>query len=182
MATMIKIGRLMVALVVLGLPTLVSAEFYKYVDKDGKVQFTDNIANIPADQRSQVQEYEDAPEKPRAGVSGDSETTKAAAEKEPLSDEDNGSAAAEQLRETGRQLGEEYEALMKEKEELEKQEFKRLTSRAGRNLVERINDLNARIADYDQRLEAHNKAVEAHNARIENKARAGSAQAEPPSK
>ena len=37
--------------------TAVSAEFYKYLDKDGNVRFTNDYFQIPKDQRDGMQEY-----------------------------------------------------------------------------------------------------------------------------
>ncbi|MBE9582728.1 MAG: DUF4124 domain-containing protein, partial [Proteobacteria bacterium] len=54
-----KLRQCVIVLILTIFPALASAEFYKYVDKNGSVRFTDNLANVPADQRSQVDEYED---------------------------------------------------------------------------------------------------------------------------
>jgi hypothetical protein len=37
------------------MPLLVSAEYYKYIDKNGNVSFTDNIVNVPEDQRQNAE-------------------------------------------------------------------------------------------------------------------------------
>ncbi len=41
----------MISLVCLALATPASAGMYKWKDKDGKIYFTDNISQVPADQR-----------------------------------------------------------------------------------------------------------------------------------
>jgi hypothetical protein len=44
--------------------TLSQAEFYKYVDKDGNILFTDDLSRIPSDQRHHLGRYDDAPASP----------------------------------------------------------------------------------------------------------------------
>jgi hypothetical protein len=34
-----------------------SAEFYKYTDEDGNVRFTDDINQVPEEQRSKIRSY-----------------------------------------------------------------------------------------------------------------------------
>ncbi len=184
MSGMMKLWRLMVVLVVLGYPVFVEAEFYKYVDQDGRVQFTDNLANVPLDQRPGVQEYEDAPlrttrEKPKK-EKGDGEKTSGTEATEAGAEVEN--AVERRLEEEGERLREEYEALMEEKGKLDQAASKRLGSIARKRLVGKIKDFNARIADYEKRREAHNKAVEAYNAKLteEAEAQASSPPAENP--
>jgi hypothetical protein len=47
----------MVVLVVLLVPGLAGAEFYKYRDANGVLRFTDDITEVPEDQRPQLKEY-----------------------------------------------------------------------------------------------------------------------------
>lgn len=44
-------------LILLLVPALSFAEFYKYRDKDGILRFTDNLVDVPADQRPKVHSY-----------------------------------------------------------------------------------------------------------------------------
>ena len=169
----------LILLVITGLPALASAEFYKYVDKNGSVRFTDNLANVPADQRSQVDEYEDPPypssQEKRTEVEADEKLDREKSDqpaqaghppKEPLIERMKSNAAAQKLKETGARLREEYEALMKEREQLDKISTIRMTPAARKELVEKITGFNARIRDYDKRKEAYNKEAQAHNASI----------------
>jgi len=40
--------------------TLVHAEFYKYIDKNGEIHFTDNILSVPENNRGQIKTYKEA--------------------------------------------------------------------------------------------------------------------------
>ena len=37
-----------------------SAQFYKYIDEDGNIRFTDDINQVPKQQRTTVKSYEEA--------------------------------------------------------------------------------------------------------------------------
>jgi hypothetical protein len=46
-------------LVLLVLPVSVSAEIYKYRDQNGVLRFTDNLAEVPAPQRENIEQYQE---------------------------------------------------------------------------------------------------------------------------
>ena len=50
-----KIFTAIIVSLVLLLSVLAGAEYYKYIDEDGNVSFTDNIMNVPEDQRQNTQ-------------------------------------------------------------------------------------------------------------------------------
>ncbi|MBW2109796.1 MAG: DUF4124 domain-containing protein [Deltaproteobacteria bacterium] len=167
-------------LMMLGWPNWAHAEFYKYVDKDGHVQFTDNLANVPADQRKQVEAYEETFQQLQTAQPDSSQT----AAQEAANQEDAGTSRSEgrdeetgtggkalgttvqQLKDEATALKQEYKDLEKEQQALEARAKKRLPRDERIALDKRIADFNARLKDYRRRLDAHNKAVQAHNARI----------------
>jgi hypothetical protein len=46
-------------LVLLVLPVLVSAEIYKYRDRNGVLRFTDNLTEVPVAQRENIEQYQE---------------------------------------------------------------------------------------------------------------------------
>ena len=44
-----------------------AAQFYKYVDKDGNIHFTDDINQVPPEQRAKIRSYEESESNPEAG-------------------------------------------------------------------------------------------------------------------
>jgi hypothetical protein len=75
----------------------------------------------------------------------------------------------QKLREAGARLKEEYQALMKEKGELEKIAGRRLTETERKELIKKVRDYNSRTEDYEKRRQAFDKEVEAYNAEIKEK-------------
>jgi len=166
-------------LTVASFPTVARGEFYRYIDGNGNVRFTDNLANVPPEQRTRVEEYKEVvPDRPslkeeEAKGKGQDEgkgTEPEAAEGTAKTDTETGSAMddgkteamRQKLKDEGLRLQEEYDALMEEREKLDKAASTRLTPAAQRGLVDKIKDFNARIQDYEKRRETHNKAVEAY--------------------
>lgn len=169
-------------LTLIALPVFASAEFYRYVDQEGKTHYTDDIANIPADQRSHVSEYDDAA--PGSSLQqetetttqeeGDREATLSAPEEMPPQrapgvGEDETEAVDQRLKETGVALEQEYQALMEERKQLDEAAKRPMTPAMRRDLVEKVRDFNSRINDYEKRRTAFNGEVEAYNAGIEKK-------------
>ena len=42
-------------------PNTAKADFYKYVDKNGNIVFTDDLSTIPKNQRSKAEKYDEPP-------------------------------------------------------------------------------------------------------------------------
>ncbi len=50
-------GRWLISLSLLLFSMSASAEYYRYIDKDGNVHFTDDLTNVPENQRTDIHEY-----------------------------------------------------------------------------------------------------------------------------
>ena len=48
-----------ILLILLVLPALASAEIYKYRDQNGVLRFTDNLAEVPVEQRENMDQYQE---------------------------------------------------------------------------------------------------------------------------
>jgi len=177
-----KLWGWIIVLTLIALPGFASGEFYRYVDQEGKTHYTDDIANIPADQRSRVSEYEDVSH--RSSLKEETETTTPEEESrepavsgpevmrpqgEPGVGEDETKTVEQRLRETGTALEQEYQALMEERKQLDEAAKRPLTPTSREKLVEKIREFNSRSNDYKERREAFNQDVEAYNAGIEDK-------------
>lgn len=177
-----KLRGWIIVLTLIALPGFASAEFYRYVDQEGKTHYTDDIANIPADQRSHISEYEDVSH--RSSLKEETETTTPEEEsrepavsepevmrpqREPGVGEGEKKAVDQELRETGTALEQEYQALIEERKQLDEAAKRPVTPASREKLVQKIRDFNSRSKDYEKRREAFNQDVEAYNAGIEDK-------------
>ena len=88
------------------IPGLCFAEFYKYKDANGVLRFTDNLGEVPKDQRENIQEYK--------------ESVTPAATEEPVKETLDLNARADQLNVERDSLAKEYAELEKDRENLEK--------------------------------------------------------------
>jgi hypothetical protein len=184
-----RLGQWIIVLILTGIYTLSSAEFYRFVDEKGKVHFTDDLANVPVEQRPKVYEYEEpydqsAPEegteRQEPQTEGPEEDLKETEEvrlqtEVPTTEAQTTQAPAiegeektleQKLRETGARLTKEYQALMKERERLDEIATRKLTRADRRELNKRIREYNSHTEDYEKRRAAFNKEVEDYNASI----------------
>ena len=178
-----RLGQWMIVLILTGTSALASAEFYRYTDEKGKVHFTDDLGNVPFEQRPKADEYEEpyeeltqegsVEEEEETETSEDilEETTEARPQQEAQLKEVKEKTVEQKLKETGAKLQEEYEALSKERGELDKMATVPLTETTRKELVKKVKDFNLRSKDYEMRRKAFNKEVEAYNARIKEEVR-----------
>lgn len=134
-----------------------SAEFYRYVDQHGNVLYTDDVNQIPADQRDKVTAYEESYGEPEPEAP----------------DETPGQAKASGNKAAMNAMEEERQALEAQKKELDK-EFEDLKARrtqldeAKANAVtpEQIKAYNQEIIDFNTRAKAHQEKLDAYTAEV----------------
>ena len=142
------------------------AELYKYRDAQGHVCFTDNLAEVPKDQRPYIQALEEVSAPPVAT----STEARAVAEDKPQAstDQPDGEVNEETiaaLNSRKQELDQEFSGLMDDKYKLLKEKHN-LDGLAGRDVEARkayedkVQALNQRIADYQIRRNAFQKEAE----------------------
>ena len=168
-----RVAQWMIVLILTGTYAIASAEFYRYVDEKGKVHFTDDLGNVPLEKRPKADEYEEpydelTQEKRVEEKEDETETSEGILEEtgETQLKEAEEKTLEQKLKETGSKLQEEYEALAKERGELDKMATGPLTQTSRKELIKKVRDYNVRSEDYEMRRKAFNKEVEAYNARI----------------
>ena len=129
------------------LPGPLGAEFYRYRDAGGAIRYTDNIAEVPAGQRPDVQRY-DTTVTPPAGAAD-----AAAAPDAP--DFKDLQAARMKLNDTKAELDREYGELMKFKEALTQERAQVTSAEEAGNVRSKILELNRRITDYEGRRQEY---------------------------
>ena len=151
-----------------------SAEFYKYVDEEGNVRFTDDINQVPEAQRAKIRSYiesesqepaeqESARENKAEQTSEDQQT-----DLSDLSDNESESLedAKKRIDELKSEIDQEYETLMKEKEQLAKDKEKAKTREQIIEFNKKVDTLNKRVAAYEKKGQDYKALVDAYNKRI----------------
>jgi flagellar biosynthesis/type III secretory pathway protein FliH len=175
----------LILVIAMTMATPAAAEFYRYRDKNGTVRFTDNLTEVPPEQRANLKAYREtvSPAPSRTADEADAsvqlpepETTDAEVDEDRKAAEET----AARLRQRQEALIREYEALQKERAALAKRDGQRVNNAQQARYAEAVEALNAKIRDYQQRREAYEQEVQAHNARMARQAAAETAPATEP--
>lgn len=158
-----------------------SADIYKYRDAQGIIRYTYDLAEVPEDQRPQVQTLEEAATGEASGTaenpSAASEDDSASEEKDTESKEDKELVVDEEtiqdMNKRKKELDQEFAGLMEEKYKLlkEKEKLKTLAGRDTKAVAEydvKVEKLNRKIADYQKRREVFEKEAEEIKEAVEN--------------
>jgi hypothetical protein len=146
-----------------------SAQFYKYIDEDGNIRFTDDINQVPKQQRTTVKSYEEAvsdTDVENEAVQSDSEVSTnaqqetAAAEADVDIDLGDLDAAYNQLKALRQEIDEEYNELMAEKETLAKEKGEAKTR-------EQVLEYNAKVEQFNERARAHQQKSKKYEAQVD---------------
>ncbi len=163
-----------IILILAGLPSLVCAEFYKYRDGNGVLRFTDNLSEVPKDQRTEIKTYKEADDflmpwqredKARRETVVSEEAQEAEGRKINVSKTQIGSTL-DDLRQIKAGLDEEFDALMQRKQALdaEKEALRTKDKKAAKACLKKAKQLNADIREFEQRRQAFKKKADAFNA------------------
>lgn len=167
-----NLRNLLIFLIMVLFSASASAQFYRYVDKEGNIRFTDDLSLVPKNQRADVREYFEV----KSDTDDEKKDAKKAEKPQPLAEEKKaeGQYAANDLDEIKRplnrkkeELDKEYKAIMKEKEQLEKDKIKTRSKKGIKQYNEGILKLNEKIENYEIKREAFNVEVGKYNAMVE---------------
>jgi hypothetical protein len=152
-----------------------SAEFYKYVDEQGNTRFTDDINQVPQEQRKGLKSYVESENRPESEL---------APSEKPLDQSSNNSQTAvdiyaddqpeegyyektrKELDAMKSELDAEYRAIMEEKEILTQERGLAKSREQIQAYNRKVEQLNERAAAYEKKGAEYSKRVEAFNAEI----------------
>lgn len=140
-------------------PAPAGAEFYRYRDAQGTIRFTDNIAEVPPDQRPRVRRYEGATTEQAPGADAPDGGDPSAVDFEDLQ------AARLQLNETKAELDREFGELMRDKESLSQERAQVTSAEEAEAVKAKILELNRRITDYERRRQEYENTLAEFKAR-----------------
>ncbi len=151
-----------ICLVIIFMSTPVLGEFYRYVDKSGNVKFTDDLGQVPEEQRPTAKtymEFKGIPEE-KTDVS-DAEKEKTVQDSTAELDQRKIQLDKEKL-----ELEKEYEALMKEQDALFEEQKKAKT----RVLVQKFNKsvlaFNEKTVEYEKKRRALDERIVKYNSEV----------------
>ena len=151
-----------------------SAEFFKYIDENGNVRFTDDINQVPEEQRAKINSYveseseEALPEQEVTQKSeGEQEQQESVAE---LVEDDSGEESLEAVKKRidalKQKLDEEYKALAEEGKQLAKEREAAVTNEQKIEFNKKVDDYNKRGESYQATQKEYEAQIEAYNARV----------------
>lgn len=151
-------------IIVLMLPAPLGAEIYKYIDENGQKRWTDDLSQIPVEQRPAAQQIESvsdatqekAVEQEQSGI-------------EVTAPDESGATdglSREALETEKGNLDSQYQQLLGERKILEEMKAKGLDAAARADLNDRISVFNTKTEQYEKQLEAFNEKVNAYNQKI----------------
>ena len=151
-----------------------AAEFYKYTDEDGNVHFTDDINQVPAEQRAKIRSYVESvsPEPAEQPTNEENQSDQAATDQQSnfpdLSEDESGSLedAKKRIDALKSEIDQEYEALIKEKEQLAKAKTEAKTKEQIIEYNKKVDSLNKRVVSYEKKGKEYKAQVDAYNQRI----------------
>mgnify|MGYP003565141808 CR=1 FL=1 len=170
--------RLIVILIFALFAASASAQFYKYVDEEGNIRFTDDINQVPPEQRANIQKYVESFSDSEEDTLPKEETQNAQEQEISVdlsddSEQESLGEARKRLVALKEEIDNEYKELVKEKEKLAKEKAKAVNRKQILEYNEKVDKLNERVKAYQQKGKDYEAQVEAYNARVteENAAR-----------
>jgi len=167
-------GLLLLVLLAAGWPAGSSAEFYRYYDENGALRFTDNIAEVPEDQRPQVKRYEEEADylTPQQRAAKARREAEAQRQREKLEIHDDKTTAtkkaeiksADDLQTVRQQLDEDRTGLDARREELRAERDTLRTPDQVRAYQKKVRALNADIERFEERRREFIKKAKQYNA------------------
>jgi flagellar motility protein MotE (MotC chaperone) len=172
-----KVFKIFIIITFLVFSVNAAAEFFKYVDEDGNVHFTDDINQVPEAQRAKIHSYiESESEEPaEQEVTRENPSEQAATDQQTnlpdLSDDESESLedAKKRIDALKSEIDQEYEALLKEKEQLAKAKNQAKTREQIIEFNKKVDSLNKRVASYEKKGKDYKAQVDAYNQRITGK-------------
>ena len=134
------------------------AQLFRYKDAHGNWSYTDNLADVPLDQREDCKQYEPI-ETPTAQPIRKERT---AAAEDNAAPEETG-RLRDELQARKAALDQEYEALVKESGELEKRSQNLRSEAETRAFENRKNAFNQRLKVFEERRQVFEKDLQAYN-------------------
>ena len=152
------------------------AEIYKYIDENGQKRWTDDLSQVPKEQRSSAQRYETDEGTPMDAAAKQVQTVQPESSIETKIDvTDTGEPSQtddlsrEALEKEKSDLDSQYQQLLEERKQLEQIKTEATTFNARAALNDRISEFNRKTEQYETQLNAFNEKINTYNQKIMSK-------------
>ena len=149
------------------------AEFYKYTDEERNTRFTDDINQIPEEQRPKIRSYVESQSEEVSEQEETQENPETAEQEADILDLLEDDAEEESLEATKsridaikQEIDQEYEALLKEKKQLAAEQKLAKTREQVENYNKKIEIYNKRGEDFMKKQKERDALIDDYNARI----------------
>lgn len=150
-------------LILMLVPALSFAEFYKYRDKDGVLRFTDNLVDVPEDQRPKVDSYSE----PDDYLTPQQKKKKAVQKEKASKKIRKGSGRLTKdssfmgLNRVKTELDAEHADLVRTKQAMNREKNTLSSIEAVKKYQDKVRSLNKRIVDYEKRRTEFKRKIDA---------------------
>ncbi|MCG6909908.1 MAG: DUF4124 domain-containing protein [Deltaproteobacteria bacterium] len=148
----------LITLFILSLAVASSAEFYKYRDADGVLRFTDNLQDVPKDQREGAQSYQEVKSEPPVSEEAAPEVDEAAGA------QGGNTKAYNELKSEKEALDNEYAQIEADRKKLVAMTKSPKNDEEYEAFQGQIKRFNDRVKAYEEKLAIFEQKVEAYNA------------------
>jgi type I site-specific restriction-modification system R (restriction) subunit len=153
----------MVLLLGLAFSFPVAAEMYKYIDENGQTLWTDDLSQVPVEQREKVERYQSVGNVPNAQQSDLPQTGTTRNDKNQNDSIEISRAALEKEK---ADLDSQYQSLTKERQELEKWKTEAKDAEDREELSRRIEEYNKKAEQYEKQLIQFNEKLNTYNQKV----------------
>ena len=145
-----------------------NADIYKYIDENGQKRWTDDLSQVPVEQRNSAERMETGEmlETP-SNAKADDDAPPEPADKIEAESSDTDETNREALESEKTALDTMYKELVQEREQIEKDKAEAGDARAKGDLRKKITAYNEKADTYEKRLKAFNDNVNKYNQRIQ---------------
>jgi vacuolar-type H+-ATPase subunit I/STV1 len=161
----------LVLVIYLLLAAPLGAQIYKYTDENGQKRWTDDLSQVPKEQRSSAQRIETSTQSP---TDADIEAPLSPSSTEATDTDDQASAenaelSRDALEKEKAELDAIYQELLEERKALEQVKDDALSADDRTQLNDKISAYNDKTEQYETRLNAFNEKINAYNQKIMSK-------------
>ena len=160
---MLRYKPIIFLLILLLVPALSFAEFYKYRDKDGVLRFTDNLVDVPEDQRPKVDSYSE----PDDYLTPQQKKKKAIQKEKASKKIRKGSGRLTKdssfmgLNRVKTELDAEHADLVRTKQAMNREKNTLSSIEAVKEYQDKVRSLNERIVEYEKRRTEFKRKIDA---------------------